>query len=449
MDILQTKELVEKIFPTYLEDLEALVRCNSKNEAASEGAPLGTGIKDALDTAIAIAQRMGFQTKIDPDGYYGYAEIGEGQTLFGVLGHLDVVPADDAENWNTPPFALTEKGGMLFGRGVTDDKGPLLATMHALHIMLTQGLQLSKRVRFIFCTDEESLWRGVKAYMKKEELPSEGFTPDANFPLLYAEKGLVEYYLRAKEAESPVLLGGAALNAVPASAETTYDPAVENALEELGFAYERAEDKLIVKGKSTHAMAANEGINAVVRLAEALKKAGQDSHMLRFITEVGNDPYGEKIFGKMEDSFTGRLTFNIGLADWKPKEQSIGIDIRFPVSNKKEEVDTALEKAAAQYGLSVEPFDYLRPVHISTTTPLVQSLMQAYQEVTGDTTTQPISTGGATFARSMENIVAYGALMPGAPKTEHQANECVSIKDMKMAIAVYTRAFTLLTVKGT
>lgn len=437
-----------EVFPAYLEDLKVLIAANSKNAPAEEGAPFGPGVKQALDAMAAIARRMGFRVTVDPLGYYAYAEMGEGSELFGVLGHLDVVPADDAENWNTHPFTLTEKDHMLFGRGVADDKGPTLAAMYALRLLLDEGYELTKRVRFIFCTDEESLWGGVKAYMAKEEKPTSGFTPDADFPLLYAEKGLVEYYLRAKEDTTPLLTGGTALNAVAGKAECPFDPNIEAQLKALGYDYSLSGESLVVKGKAAHSMAADEGVNAIVRLAKAMKRAGKDSAMLRFILEMAPEPHANKIFGPMEDEFTGRLTFNIGLADWKPGDQSLGIDIRFPVSYTKEEVDKALEKAAALYGIVVEPFDYLRPVHISTDTPLVKSLMQAYQEVTGDLESRPISTGGATFARSMENIVAYGALMPGSPKTEHQANECALVSDLKTAIAVYARAFALLTAKA-
>ena len=445
MDVNQTKQTVEELFPSYLKDLAVLISANSKNAPAEEGAPFGPGVKQALDSAVALAKSMGFHTYLDPDGYYGYAEVGEGSELFGVLGHLDVVPADDVENWETPPFTLTEKEDRILGRGVADDKGPMLAAMYAMKLLLEQGAKLTKRVRFIFCTDEESLWGGVKAYMEKEELPSSGFTPDADFPLLYAEKGLVEYYIRGTEADTPVISGGTALNAVAGSAKIAHDPETEQALEDLGYEYEVEDGTIEVKGKAAHSMAADEGVNAVIRLAEALKKSGKDSAMLRFITEVAGDPFAEKIFGHMEDEYTGRLTFNIGLADWKPGAQSLGIDIRFPVSYTKEDVEAALEKSVAQYGLTLEYFDYLKPVHISTDTPLVQSLMQSYQEVTGDMKSQPISTGGATFARSMDNIVAYGALMQGSPKTEHQANECAMKADLKAAIAIYARAFELLT----
>jgi acetylornithine deacetylase/succinyl-diaminopimelate desuccinylase-like protein len=193
-------------------------------------------------------------------------------------------------------------------------------------------------------------------------------------------------------------------------------------------------------------MAPEEGVNAIIRLAKALVKTGATGSMLKFLTEKASCPFGTGIFGDVSDSVSGKLSFNAGLADFKPGRQTVGVDIRFPVTCKKETLDKILEEAAKPYGIRVEQYDYLRPLYIDVNTPLVKSLMRAYQEVTGDTKTKPIATGGATFARSMDNIVAFGALMPGAAKTEHQANEYAEISDIKKAIEIYMRAFTLLAV---
>lgn len=48
-----------------------------------------------------------------------------------IYGHYDVVPAHYTDGWETHPFNLTGKDGYLYGRGVTDDKGPIVATVFA------------------------------------------------------------------------------------------------------------------------------------------------------------------------------------------------------------------------------------------------------------------------------------------------------------------------------
>lgn len=442
MRIQEVKAQIEALFPSYRADLEKMIAIPSVNAPKEPGAPFGQAIGEVLDTALSIAEGFGFRIYKDPEGYYGYAEVGEGEELFCILGHLDVVPAGDLDTWRTEPFEMTEKEGVLYGRGTQDDKGPTLASLYAMKILLSSGAKPKCRVRFIFCTDEESLWGGVKAYAAKEEHPTMGFTPDADFPLIYAEKGLIEYTLSS--AGDAQLTGGTAFNAVPASAETPADDKVEQALKALSYDYAKKDGKLIVRGKSVHAMTADTGINAVVRLAEAMAKAGQSGPMLDFITQAANDPHGVKIFGDVKDDISGALMFNIGLAKMESGHQEIGVDIRFPVTMEKEAVDAALEKAAASFGVKVEQFDYLRPIHIDQKGELVQNLMQAYQEVTGDRQSKPLSTGGATFARSMDNIVAFGATLPGADQTDHEPNEHISIATLKTAMEIYVRAFELL-----
>lgn len=434
---------VKEQFPQYKAHLGELVSIESVNAPPEGATPFGRNIQAALETMLRIARKLGFQTYIDPDGYYGYAEAGEGSELFGVLGHLDVVPAGDASSWDTPAYSLTEKDGKLYGRGTQDDKGPTLAALYALKLLLDTGAKLNKRVRFIFCTDEESLWGGIKAYTKKEEHPSLGFTPDADFPLIFAEKGLIEYTLTCP-GNGLLMVGGSALNAVPAKASTSFSPEVEEALQRLGYGHTLEEGHLVVQGKSVHSMLADTGVNAVVRLAEAMVSAGKRSPLLDFIATQANDPHGFAIFGDAKDDVSGNLTFNVALAKFTKDTQEIGIDIRFPVTMPKEQVDAALSKAAKPYGITVTEYDYLHPLYLQTDSDLVRSLMQAYQEVTGDTTTKPIASGGATFARSMDNIVAFGPTLPGGDVSEHEANEHIGIADIQVAMEIYCRAFELL-----
>ena len=160
MDI---KQVIDEFFPKYQEDLSTLISFPSVLDEEGEK-PFGEGVQGALEAALEIAQNMGFETMIDPEGYYGYADIGEGDELFGVLGHVDVVPAGDLENWESDPFELSERDGKLYGRGTADDKGPMLAAIYALRGILDAGYKLTHRVRFIFGTDEESLWRCMEAY---------------------------------------------------------------------------------------------------------------------------------------------------------------------------------------------------------------------------------------------------------------------------------------------
>lgn len=59
-----------------------------------------------------------------------------------LYGHLDVQPADISDGWDSEPFVLIEKNGKLYGRGSTDDKGPVLGWFHAIEAFQNTGTDL-------------------------------------------------------------------------------------------------------------------------------------------------------------------------------------------------------------------------------------------------------------------------------------------------------------------
>ncbi len=410
---------------------------------ASKGAPFGKDIRDALEKAMELAAKIGFKTYIDPEGYYAYADIGEGDETIGILGHMDVVPQGDLNMWKSEPFEPVIKDGHLYGRGSSDDKGPVVASLYAIKALLDEGVVLNKKIRVILGTDEETLWRGIAKYQEKEEMPDYGFSPDSMFPLIYAEKGLLQCHLKAPISTDMRFKGGDALNAVPSLMiyEGKESKAAKEELDKLSFEAKLEGDKLTVMGKAVHAQVPETGFNAISRFAMAMKNAGYSSTSIDFIANViGEDCFAEKIFGITEDEMSGKLKFNIGKIDVNDEEEVIGIDIRIPVTVNKDEMVDTLSKVAKENNMTYEEFDYLRSIYVPKDSKLIKTLMGAYQKVTGDMESEPKSSGGATYARAMDNCVAFGAIFPGEAKTEHQPNERVSLESMKKATLVYAEA---------
>jgi predicted dipeptidase len=446
-----TDELIKKELKQLQNDLinaiKELVSIPSVISEASKEYPFGENIDKALKKTLLICERLGFKTYYDPEGYYGYAEVGEGEEMIGILGHLDVVPAGALDVWNHDPFEPVLEDGKLYGRGTQDDKGPTLTALYAAKALMDLGVTFNKRLRFIFGTDEESLWRDMKKYMAKEEKPILGFTPDSTFPLIYAEKGLLQVILEGENESNIILDGGNAFNSVPDNIIYTGDRQEElkAKLINLGYEYEITEAGVKVIGKSAHAQAAEKGINAISRLAIALKSLGITSKVIEFITnEINEDPFATKIFGNCEDRDSGKLKFNIGKISLKEKEV-LSIDIRIPVTVDKEEIVHKLSKTADRYSLAYREYDWLKSIYTPKDHFLIQTLMNVYQEVTGDMTSQPISSGGATYARAMDNCVAFGAMLPGSTKTEHQPNEHIVLDDLFVAFEIYAKAIYKLT----
>ena len=424
-----------------------LVRIPSACDEGAEGFPFGPDVDRALRKALEIASGLGFRTYYNEDGYYGYAETGEGQEILGILGHLDVVPAGNLEDWAFPPFDPVECDGMLFGRGTQDDKGPMLAALFAVKALMDAGVTFNRRVRFIFGTDEETLWRGINRYKKTEELPAMGFTPDACFPLVYAEKGLLQCVLEGVNSGGLQLTGGSAFNAVPDSAtfHGTYQDELTEELRSRGYEYARNDNVLIVMGKAAHAMEPENGINAIARLCIALDILGTESGAVGFIArEVGEDPYATRIFGSCTDKPSGQLKFNVGKIDIGEKEQ-IAIDCRIPVTISKEEIVNKLSGAARKYGLAYREVDWLKPLYLPQDHFMIKTLMRVYGLSSGDLIANPIATGGATYARAVDSCVAFGALFPDEKNTEHQPNERVVLKNLYKAMGIYAQAIYDLT----
>ena len=189
------------MFDEYIDNLkEEIVKetCNLINiesvseETGNPDMPFGAGCKKVLDYTLELAQRLGFRTK-NIDNYCGYIEFGEGEKLVGIIGHLDVVPSGDG--WETPPFEANIRDKKIFGRGAIDDKGPVISALYAMKA-IKDNLKVNSRVRLILGLNEEKDWKCINHYKEKEEFPTIGFSPDAEFPCIYAEKGIATIYIK-------------------------------------------------------------------------------------------------------------------------------------------------------------------------------------------------------------------------------------------------------------
>lgn len=433
------KNIVNENSREMVESIKAAVRINSvmDEDTATETMPFGKGVDEALRKTLEIAESLGFKT-VYKDGYYGYAEVGEGEELIGILGHIDVVPVGDESKWKFPPFSATEEDGYIYGRGTQDDKGPTIAAMYAVKALLDAGVKFGKRVRFIIGGDEENLWRCIAKYTENgEEIPSMGFTPDSSFPVTNAEKSLVQFYLRGKGSKDLSLNISGALNAVPGVANYTGKLAdkLTEKLDELKFDYEKDGESVTVIGKRVHAASADKGVNAIERLCKALYEIGVEDDVVRFVAEL-SDSVGSKILPNCIDDVSGTLTLNLGELIINEKESKIGFDSRVTVKFTIEDLEDAVKEKAANYGLEFEEFDRLKSLYVPADSELIKTLVSVYEEETGLEGT-PKSSGGATYAKALDNCVAFGAMFPFDEKTEHQENERVDIKNMIKATEIY------------
>lgn len=453
-------EEVEKRKEALIEDVQQFLRIKSvlDEEDGHEGAPFGTGIEQALTHMLQMGSKDGFLVK-NLEGYAGHLEMGQGKELLGILCHVDVVPEGDG--WTSEPYAANIRDGKIIARGAIDDKGPTMAAYYAMKIVKELGLPLTKRVRMILGADEESNWRCVDHYFKHEEMPTMGFAPDADFPIINAEKGICDVYLKqpASDKKEEIALirfsSGRRLNMVPDFARAQVRTKDVHSIErfkaytqEKGIEGHATLEKDIIsfeiKGISAHGSTPEQGRNAGILLAAFLKEEQLDSAGALFVTLAAdyfeNDTLGKKLGISYQDSITGDLTVNVGLMSYSEEEGgTLGLNIRYPVTTDFKWMLQTLETNATENGFLVGDVSDSKPHHVDKDHVLIQTLGRVYEEQTGKPATL-LSIGGGTYARSLKAGVAFGPLFPGKEELAHQKDEYIEIDDLIKATAIYAQA---------
>ena len=442
----QKKTLIEnfqKMKPEMLSGIQQSMRiCSEKGEATAD-APFGPGPKAALLDALEQAKKLGFRT-CNIDNKIGYAEIGEGDEMVAVLGHLDVVPA--GTGWNTEPYGAECKDGVLYGRGSLDDKGPIMGCLYALKAIVDSGIPLKRRIRVIMGTDEECGSACVAHYIAtKQEMPVAGFTPDADFPAIFCEKGILRFDLGheiGEDGKDIQLEGGVAANVVMPSLTLTA-PASEKLPSEAASAVQVQKNgntvQYTVTGKSAHASTPELGTNAGYLAADYFKGAqiSKDiDDIFGFVREkLNKETDGTSLGIAYKDEETGALTLNMGCMLQRDNMRVLTLDLRYPPACDAEKIETAVRESAAAYGLKILSKEHANPLYIAKDSALIQTLMGVYREVTGDKA-EPIAIGGGTYAKSFPNMVAFGPIFPGEPDVIHQPNECVEVEKLLKAVEI-------------
>ncbi len=390
--------------------------------------PYGEETNKALKFMLDTCNGFGFRT-VNLDNQIGYAEIGEGEELFGILAHLDVVPV--GSGWTYDPFAATvADDGYIYGRGVVDDKGPAVASVYAMKDVLVSGRKLNKRIRIIFGqTEEKGPWSDMDYYKEHEEIPTMGITPDADFPALYGEKGIMHFTLSMPKDKAGFISvsGGQAANMVADEAKGSVrcGKIVRDFYEQ---------------GKASHGSTPQDGKNAISMLMAEVGDATDGCGMAKFYNKyIAFDVHGERFGLDFSDEESGRLTLNVGKIEMTEDTVDLKMDIRYPVTFRSEEVISKLEAVAKAEGLTFTLEEDKAPIYMDKNGPLITELVKVYKDITGlDDEAQVI--GGGTYARAMPNIVAFGPMIPGRECTEHQKNERILLDDYLLLRKVYGEA---------
>ena len=434
-----------------LNDLRTLCQIPSVYDASTskENQPFGKANRDALDQMLAFGKRDGFITD-DCDGYAGSIDIGEGEEVFGILGHLDVVPVNET-GWHYPQFDATLDGDRLYGRGVADDKGPLLAAYYAAKIINDMDFEKKYKIRVIFGCDEENGSSCVKYYFKHRPYPAMGFTPDADFPVVFGEKAMVGFNLTGQMEDEKIISihGGTRSNIVPNNAFAylegevkDYEESFKAFLDELHIEGSITMDtnvKLEVTGRSAHGSTPEKGTNAIVLLCHYLHTIS-DNKLVSFIDDFFYEDTAGKKLGIAHEGVLGALTNNLGILNYEDNLINMVLDVRFSneIDPVKDVVDIVTKKAS-DYDLKVE-YSATPSLYVDPESELIKKLHAAYVDVTNDHAHGPQAMGGGTYAKAMPNCVAFGAEFPGRDNKMHEDDETIVFEELLQSAAIYAKA---------
>ena len=421
-----------KNFDAFLLDLEKLISYKTVESKPEKNAPFGKETAECLNFFLSLSANMGFET-VNYDNYAGEVIFGDGEEI-GVIGHLDVVPV--GIGWNTDPFKLTLTDGVLYGRGVVDNKTPLLICLYILNELKNGNIKANKKIRLIAGCNEESGWRDVEYMKSKTAFPKIGFSPDGNFPVSYAEKGVLKLSFELPKFENFYnLKGGTAVNAVCDLATVCVK---ESAIDfDLLSKYNLTlTDGVITSvGKAAHGSAPRLGVNAFKAIFEYMLEKGEKVENI--LDYLFYDKLG--VFDMKNQQ--GNVTLSPDLIVNENGKTYIVCDCRIPAPFTEEDV---LEKVK-NFNIPFNSKSTHPPFMIEKDNALVVALSNAFNQVTGENTL-PASLGGSTFARAFDKGCAFGPEFEGYAYNIHDANENLPLSHLERIYQIYKKAiFDLLT----
>ena len=397
-----------------IKTLEKWIEIKSVKSRKSAGAPFGKNLKQMLDLALDDAKNLGFEVT-NYDGFIGEVIFGSGKDEDGlaILCHLDVVPEGDIGKWQVPPYKLTVKDGKLYGRGVLDDKGSSILCLYALKELKDSGFVPNRKIKLILGLDEESGWGCISHYNKVAVMPKEGFSPDGDFPVIYAEKGIyhIEYEFDKNDSVLDIL-GGDRINMV---------------CDKVLLKLKNHAESFVFEGSTAHGSTPEKGDNAIKKALAYLVENGA------FKKEDYNLLFSSKELFEFLTDETGALTFSPNMISVKGGKIYIKVDCRYPATKKLNEVKKALQKVGKFKVLS-----HKAPLYNKKDSKIVKTLLSVYNEFF-NASEEPIAIGGGTYARALTSGVAFGPSNI-CDSVCHNPNEYMSLQTYEKCYQIYKQA---------
>lgn len=445
---------VDEVWEDVVEDIRTLVRIDSVEDLdhAGPGMPWGPGPSQALEAALGVATRLGLKAR-DCEGYIGYADLpGASAAQIATIAHADIVPV--GEGWTVPALDVTRKEGYLLGRGVLDDKGPLVLSLYAAGFFAREvgrtGKRLPKTLRCIVGTNEETGMRDIAWYLDHHAAPDFVFSPDADFPLICGEKGILHGHFEIPLPEGGALCdigGGTVPNAVAGTAWALVEHA-EGMAEAEGISLSATGEgrmRVEARGLGGHASLPEGTRNAIGMIASYLLGCvppDDPSRSLLALAELACTTWDGAALGiaARDDKF-GSLTCVGGTISTDAGTARLSVDIRYPTTTDAERLAQALSEVAARFGATFAVDIDKVPFYVEPTSPEIEALLKSYREYARPDG-EAFTIGGGTYARKFPRGCAFGPHDPSYPDPEwvgmeHGPDEGVSEEALRRALKIY------------
>ena len=448
------KEFYKKLTASYeaemMSNLKDFIAIDSTYDESTvdENNPFGKGVSKALQFIADLAKKDGFIVK-NYDNYVVEILTNELDKNITIMAHADIVPV--GTGWPQDPLQMVEKDGFLYARGVADDKGPLLSCYYGLKALKDNGLLGNYQVRFLVGGNEERGSACMEHYFKtlKKKQPTFGFSPDSAYPLTYAEKGIIGFKVKKKVNFPGVksIKGGVASNAVIEKCEVLLKEDLNLIAylnnQEADYSYLAKGDEMLLtfNGVAAHGsipwMGKNAAMDAVKHLGDYYKNAD-----FKKLYELLNDPRGAGVNAAANSENMGTNSLNVGLFSYENDELEVVVNYRHVETVKAEDMINNIKEASKPFEIEVEGISPL--LYYPKDSDLITTLLRVYQEETGDYETEVIASGGGTYAKEADNVVAFGMEYPGHDPKMHGVNENTKREYLVESMGIYAHAIVEL-----
>lgn len=435
-------DLTSKYESRMMEKLAEFIAIDSTYDENSkdENNPFGKGVSKALEFIKNLAIEEGFEAK-NYDNMVVEIITGKGDKNLTIMAHADIVPVGNG--WETDPFKIHEEDGVLYARGVADDKGPLMACFYGLKALLDEGLLGDYQVRFLVGGNEERGSLCMEHYFRtlNKYQPTLGFTPDSDYPLIYAEKGIINFRVHGQiELDNVAAIeGGVASNAVIDQCVATLkkDDEFIKYLTKNNVKFTKDGNNVVFHGLAAHGSMPEDGINAGIIALDCLANFYHNEKLQEFVNRY-KDVYGRGINAYNESKDMGKNSMNVGLLSYQNNELSMVVNFRHVDGVSSNDLIDNIKKANSPFAIEVLGISPL--LYFPKDSTLVSTLLRVYREETGDLDSEPLAIGGGTYAKEANNIVAFGMQFPGWDSKMHGPGEKTKKADLVKSMSIYAHA---------